>query len=400
MNVSLPLDLLELRTPVPFNIRDPKGVLLLRKGEEIRNEQHREFLLQHTPMVDQDDLKAWTFRYTTEIDRMVRGNESLSKIAGVTRPVDLDELENERNQSAAEALPDMQATLSKLLHQTTHANDFVTRLLDVEKRLDRLLRNKQDDCLFVLVQLLMDRAVSYSATHALLCAVVCRIVAPTLSLTQGEQTALFHAALTMNIGMGRLHDAMSRQERVPSKDQQDDIYQHPQIGVAWLRSQGVGDALWLQYVAEHHETPHGDGYPAGKRDVSVAVQLLHMADVFVARISPRRERPGLLSSQAARDVYLGPEGQPNQVGAAFVKALGVYIPGSYVRLASGEVAVVVRRGRRANTPVVFAIIGRQGLPLGEPALRDTSERSHEVKGSVSADEVKVRVNLPKLLARF
>ena len=400
MNVSLPLDLLELRTPVPFNIRDPKGVLLLRKGEEIRNEQHREFLLQHMPMVDQDDLKAWTFRYTTEIDRMVRGNESLSKIAGVTRPVDLDELENERNQSAAEALPDMQATLSKLLHQTTHANDFVTRLLDVEKRLDRLLRNKQDDCLFVLVQLLMDRAVSYSATHALLCAVVCRIVAPTLSLTQGEQTALFHAALTMNIGMGRLHDVMSRQERVPSKDQQDDIYQHPQIGVAWLRGQGVGDALWLQYVAEHHETPHGDGYPAGKRDVSVAVQLLHMADVFVARISPRRERPGLLSSQAARDVYLGPDGQPNQVGAAFVKALGVYIPGSYVRLASGEVAVVVRRGRRANTPVVFAIIGRQGLPLGEPALRDTSERSHEVKGSVPADEVKVRVNLPKLLARF
>jgi len=398
MNVSLPLDLLELRTPVPFNIRDPKGVLLLRKGEEIRNEQHREFLLQHTRMVDQDDLKAWTFRYTTEIDRMVRGNESLSKIAGVTRPVDLDELENERNQSAAEALPDMQATLSKLLHQTTHANDFVTRLLDVEKRLDRLLRNKQDDCLFVLVQLLMDRAVSYSATHALLCAVVCRIVAPTLSLTQAEQTALFHAALTMNIGMGRLHDAMSRQERVPSKDQQDDIYQHPQIGVAWLRSQGVGDALWLQYVAEHHETPHGDGYPAGKRDVSVAVQLLHMADVFVARISPRRERPGLLSSQAARDVYLGPDGQPNQVGAAFVKALGIYPPGSYVRLASGEVAVVMRRGERANQPRVASLLGREGTPLGVPAVRSTADPRHEVKGAVRTSDVRVRVNHERMLA--
>jgi HD-GYP domain-containing protein (c-di-GMP phosphodiesterase class II) len=399
MNVSLSLDLLELRTPVPFNIRDPKGVLLLRKGDMIDSDLHRQYLSQHSPMVDEDDLRTWTFRYTAEIDRMVRGNESLSKIAGLTRPMGFEDIESERNNSATEVLPDLHSILTKLLHQTTQSGDFVSRLLDVEQRLTRLLRHKQDDCLFVLVQLLYDRTVSYSATHALMCAVVCKVVAPSLSLTEVEQAALLRAALTMNIGMGRLHDVMARQERMPSDDQKREIHSHPHDGVAWLRSQGVGDALWLQYVADHHESPQGSGYPTGKQEVGVAVQLLHMADVFVARISPRRVRAGLPPALAARDVYLGPDGQPNALGAAFVKALGVYIPGSYVRLVNGEVAVVARRGRRANAPVVFAIVGRQGLPLGEPALRDTADRNYEVKASVPADEVKVRVSAAKLLGR-
>ena len=70
-----------------------------------------------------------------------------------------------------------------------------------------------------------------------------------------------------------------------------------------------------------------------------------------------------------------------------------------MRLANEDVAVVVRRGRRANAPVVFSIIGRHGMPLGEPALRDTTDRLYEVKGSVSADEIKVRVNPKRVFAR-
>ena len=79
--------------------------------------------------------------------------------------------------------------------------------------------------------------------------------------------------------------------------------------------------------------------------------------------------------------------------------LGIYPPGSYVRLANDEVAVVVRRGRRANAPLAFSIVGRQGLPMGEPALRDTLERAYEVKASVPAEEIKVVVNAAKLLSR-
>ena len=70
-----------------------------------------------------------------------------------------------------------------------------------------------------------------------------------------------------------------------------------------------------------------------------------------------------------------------------------------MRLANDEVAVVVKRGRRANTPQVFSIVGRQGMPLGEPAPRDTMDRQFEVKSSVPFEDVRVVVNPARVLSR-
>lgn len=400
MYIPLPDNSLKLNEPVPVNIWDPSGMLLLRKGELIRDEQHRIYLTQHNAVVEEKEFQAWTLRYNREIDRMVRGNNSLERIAGVTRPMGV---EAERE---AEALPvtqvwvDLHAVLSTLLHRNVQAQDFITRLVQLEQRVDRVLQARVDDSLLVLVQLLFDRSMGYSATHALLCSVMCRLVGKAAGLPEAELAALCRAALTMNIGMARLQDELARQSQPLSEEQRRAVQQHPVQGVTLLRQLDVGDPVWLQLVADHHEHPPGQGYPQGKRETSTASQLLHMADVYVARISPRLLRAGVGAPQAARDVYLGPDGQPTVLGAAFVKTLGLYVPGSYVRLANDEVGVVVRRGRRVTAPLVFSIIGRSGMPLGEPALRDTSERRFEVKGSVAAEEVKVRFNVTKLLSRL
>lgn len=399
MLIRFPEEALELNAEIPVNLWDPKGVLLLRKGEVIHGQRHREYLLQHSPMVVESEYKAWTYRYTSQLDRMVRGNQSLSKIAGVTRPMGVSELAVDEDQVKSTTWVDLHATLTTLLHQNLSASDFVTRLVNLEQRIDRLLQTRVDDSLFVLVQLLFDRTVNYGATHAMLSAVACRLVGPLAGVPEAEMPSLCRAALTMNIGMARMHDALSRHAGALSAEQMQTVRAHPNVGVNLLRQLGVGDALWLQLVADHHEETTGQGYPSGKTDLSVATQLLRLVDVFVARISPRSDRPGLLPQLAARDIYLGPDGQPSALGAAFVKTLGLYIPGSYVRLANGEVAVVARRGRRANTPLVFAIT-RQGMPLGEPVLRDTQDRGLEVKSSEPADAVKVRINVEKLLGRL
>lgn len=101
----------------------------------------------------------------------------------------------------------------------------------------------------------------------------------------------------------------------------------------------------------------GTGYPQGRAEVGEAAQLLRMIDVYVARISPRRARSGLPSLRAARDVYLDASGAPTPLGTAFIM-LGLYLPGTFVELVNGEVGVVARRGRRANTPLVLAIVTR------------------------------------------
>ncbi len=401
MYKPLPLESLALHQPVPVNIWDPKGVLLLRKGEHITSEQHRGLLMLHTPMVLAADWQAWSYSYTAALDRMVRGNESLSRIAGLDAMVPVQERKDARDELVpTEAWPDIHAALSTLLHQGAEATSFMERLERLEARASKLWREHPDESFMVLVQLLFDSRMHYSTTHALLVAGLCALVAPSTGLSEADQQPLQRAAFTMNIAMSRAHDDMARQDGPLSEAQRKTVREHPQRSAEVLRRLGVVGAQWLQLVEEHHERPDGQGYPAGTRVGDDAHRLLQMADVYVACISPRKSRGALLSQQVARELYLGPDQRPDPMGALFVKNIGFYPPGSYVRLASGELAVVARRGAKANAPSVFAIVGRQGLPLGEPALRDTADPAFEVKASLAPGDVKVTVSVAKLLGRL
>ena len=399
MYKSLPLDAIALQQPVPVNVWDPKGVLLLRKGEAITSEQHRGLLMLHSPVVLEADWRAWSYSYTTELDRMVRDNAPLNRIAGVSHAVEVPNVEAREEAGPVELWADAHAALNSLLHQGTAATQFNDKLERLAARSQRLWRSAPDDCLLVLVQLLFDARMGYSATHALLAAGLCALVSPSTGLSPAEQATLFRAALTMNMGMTRTHDAMARQTGALTDAQRQTVREHPLRSAALLRELGVADALWLRLVEEQHERPDGSGYPAGKPVADLAQRLLQMADVYVACISPRQGRGGLLSQQVARELYLGPDQQPDALGALFVKHIGFYPPGSYVRLASGEVAVVTRRGAKANAPQVFAIVGRQGMPLGEPTWRDTQDPAHEIRASLPPGDVRVLVNVPRLLSR-
>lgn len=401
MYKPLPLEVIALNQPVPVNVWDPKGVLLLRKGEPITSEQHRSHLMLHAPMVRESDWQAWSYSYTAELDRMVRTNESLSRIAGLTHMVEVRAAPAKDDGGTHQVWSDLHASLATLLHQgTTDGGILVDRIERLAQRAERLWRESPDESLLVLVQLLFDVRVGYSTTHALLSAGLCALIAPAAELEPAEQAALFRAALSMNIGMTRTHDAMARQSAPLSEAQRQAVREHPAQSLAALRRVGVTNTLWLQLVEDHHERFDGTGYPAGKRVAGTAHRLLQMADGYVARLSPRQGRGGLLSQQVARELYLGPDGLPDPLGALFIKHLGFYPPGSYVRLASGELGVVARRGVKAHSPLVFAIAGRHGLPLGEPVLRATQDPAFEIKASLAPGEVKVLVNVPRLIARL
>ena len=87
----------------------------------------------------------------------------------------------------------------------------------------------------------------------------------------------------------------------------------------------------------------------------------------------------------------------DEAGAALVKAIGVYPPGSFVRLANQEVAIVVRRGRVTSAPRVAVVLNREGLPNNELTLRDTSLADWRVTAGLPSASVKVSVSLARLI---
>ncbi|MDP3611705.1 MAG: hypothetical protein Q8R98_07630, partial [Rubrivivax sp.] len=77
---------------------------------------------------------------------------------------------------------------------------------------------------------------------------------------------------------------------------------------------------------------------------------------------------------------------------------GIYPPGCHVRLASGELAVVVARGAAITAPVVACLSNARGAPLSAPVRRDTSDRKYAVAGVVGEASVYPRLPLDRLMA--
>ena len=88
----------------------------------------------------------------------------------------------------------------------------------------------------------------------------------------------------------------------------------------------------------------------------------------------------------------------DESGAALIKAVGIYSPGSMVKLQTDEIAAVIRRGANTTTPKVAVIINRDGVPLVEPVVRDTALRDFRIVASVPHRDVKVQINLQRMLA--
>lgn len=396
----LPDDALVLNRPLPVNLWSPKGVLLLRKGETVTSEKHRSQIMLHSPSVLAGEWQTVTYGYTTALDRLVRNNGSLSQIAKVSAlMVDIDPHPKADPLSLTESWADLHAALRSLLHQGAEASHFLDRLLSIQEQTERLWHQQPDSSMLVLVQYLFDPQLSYSTTHALLCAGLCQLISASSDMAPDTHRRLTQTALTMNLGMTRAQDQLARQATQPSAIQRRVIREHPLHSAAVLRELGVTDPAWLRWVEEHHEKSDGTGYPAGHRADGAEYRLLQLADSFVACISPREDRGSLPSRDLARQLYMGFGETPDRWGSLFVKTIGFFPPGSYVRLVNGECGVVVRRGEMANAPKVMALTGRLGTPLGEPVLRDTAEAACAVQTSLPPGEVKVVVNVKRLIAR-
>ncbi|MFT3956894.1 MAG: hypothetical protein QM722_21660 [Piscinibacter sp.] len=104
--------------------------------------------------------------------------------------------------------------------------------------------------------------------------------------------------------------------------------------------------------------------------------MLRYIDVFMAKMAPRALRAPLSPQLAARQLFQESGGAP--ASAAIIKEFGIYPPGEFVQLKSGELAVVVRRSGDARTPIAAAITDRQGLPNVNTVVRDTAKPDYAI----------------------
>ena len=88
----------------------------------------------------------------------------------------------------------------------------------------------------------------------------------------------------------------------------------------------------------------------------------------------------------------------DDAAAALTRTLGVFPPGTYVQLVSGEAAVVMRRGVRMNQPWVASVVDRRGSLLPKPRLHETVKGDDQISSPLLASVLRLRFRSEDMLA--
>lgn len=103
----------------------------------------------------------------------------------------------------------------------------------------------------------------------------------------------------------------------------------------------------------------------------------------------------MAADQAGRAMFMQEPGHP--MSMALTKEFGVYPPGCFVKLKSGEFAVVVKRGASVTAPCVAGLTSANGVPLRDPVPLDTSIGQHAIVSVVPEKSVPVRLKVERLM---
>lgn len=352
--------------PLPWDVFSAQGKLLLHKGAMILSESQRERLLElgmyvnkadvqkqlaegprhaYDPFYEWEDLRGWLGRL----------NLALMRVANAPEPA---------------PMPDLLAEIDQ-----------------VAKRIQRAVTSAPDVSIFEIMQ--MDTT-HYAIAHHLQAAALCAVVARAVGWSEHSVLNACRAALTMNIGMLELQTVLSTQAAPLTPAQRKAVDGHAAASRRLLMAIGVVDEEWLCAVEKHHPEREAPGTP-----IPPLARLLNHVDIYLAAITPRAYRGARNPQSAARDLLQRPQMDKGLI-SLLIKTIGIYPPGTYVKLANGDSAVVVRRGASAHTPSVCSLVSGVGMPLGEPVARDTALSRYAVTSLVARNQVMVVFDRAKL----
>jgi HD-GYP domain-containing protein (c-di-GMP phosphodiesterase class II) len=357
---------IRLGVPLPFNVRDADRTLLLARGQQVADERQLLALLERGALVDLAELKS----------------------------------------PRVEVLEVPRAQLPHLWHQTLcriadtlahcQAETFRGALDEATEPALALIERDPDLAIFQILSQGASVDAAYGVRRSLHSAVTASLVAQRLAWSPGEVEKAFKVALTMNVSMLDLQGKLARQATPPTPAQREQLRSHPMRSVQMLQTAGVADEDWLRAVLQHHEVEDGSGYPAGRSDVCELASLVRRADVYTSKLSARSHRDALAADVAGRAMFMQDPGHP--MTHALVKEFGIYPPGSHVRLASGEIALVVARGPMVTTPVVACLTDAQGKLLPAPSRMATTDKAHAVVALLPARQEPVQVSAETLMS--
>ncbi len=369
MKRLVPADL-RLGEPLHFSIFDERGNLLLRKGTVISMPDQIDRLVHRGALADEIELRS--------------ASAPVRPVSPVPAPASAPK------EAAFERMGSLMLNLKHILGTFLKAPEQI----ELPARIARVGRAIQEVCAedadSALAAPYLDSSNSPVVVHHILGAVLAELMARRRGLPEEQRLSIVCAALTRDLDQLSLQGELDKLGTPLPEPMRERVRQHPSFGADRLKAAGVDDEAWLAAVRGHHERLDGSGYPAGVRadDIGPGARILAIADVYSAMARPRLYRSRQPSPQAAlREIHaLKGAALDAELANVLLQEVGMYPPGSTVRLNCGEIAVVASPALKADAARVFSVYGRTGMVLAAPALRDVTSPDYEIAGIVPLAE--------------
>lgn len=209
----------------------------------------------------------------------------------------------------------------------------------------------------------LDRFDRYTYRHSLNVGMLFMLVASDWVDSREELEELVFGTVLHDAGKARVgHEIINKPGKL-TDEEWETMRMHPIWSAEVLADAGASDDA-ISIARSHHERVDGRGYPdkLPAMELSHYVRLSSICDVYDA-LTTKRSYKKKMDFAKAIDIILqgcGSQFDP-RVAHEFIRRVGRYPVGSFVRLSSNEVAVVVRVNESAITrPVVSRVMRANG----------------------------------------
>jgi len=358
--IRIPPGVLELGRPLPWNVYDADGKILLCQGYVIQTNVQLEQL-----------FRRGLFRPR---------NTDLSET-----PVSPQE---NRRRNPFEDYPDLLQTLELTQRAITSEDPSAhARLMGLTRMLGKTCDDAPDMCL-ALIHLYS--TVPTVLEQTLFTAILCQLTARQFGLDPERTAMVSAAAFTANLALIQVADQLNASNHILNESQRAVIRKHPERSARALEKAGITEEQILTIILQHHEQADGKGFPAGLSgmDIRPEAEILALSERYVAMITRRGYRDRISVSHALRLLasLAGDVCRP-AVSRALLGVLGEYPPGILVRLKNREMAVITGQPEADRGPFARVLFDPEGSRCPHYPERDTSQPGFGIQAQEQPDVI-------------
>jgi HD-GYP domain-containing protein (c-di-GMP phosphodiesterase class II) len=256
----------------------------------------------------------------------------------------------------------------------------------------------------ILLHLLGDKQGEGPQFHALNVMTLSMLLGKSLGLSEAQLADLALGALTHDIGKVKI-PAHLLKAKSRAKHEEDFYREHISFGLQLAKESNVFSADALAVIADHHERLDGSGWPAQKRTLTSAAAIVALANRYDRLCSPESpEREALMPAEALSRLYRGESDKFDKRHLSLlIKLLGVFPPGTLVRLNDESLGLVVSPGSDSLKPTVLVYspeVDKRDAPTIDLADADGLKIEEALKPSSLPADVLAWINPRQRLSYF